>query len=135
MLTSWIWAKFLQSLKFEVMSHNNQSGKFFISLADFPWMFLLRILFFIDWIESLKSLSFKLQIHFLVYSVRFFWRSYFTLNTKTHFKIWRHISREPNKVEKQKKGKLKQKDATFIYDPQNLRIRTSITFFFKFPIS
>ena len=31
-----------------------------------------------------------------------------------------------------KKSKLEQKDATFIYDPQNLRIRTSTTFFLSF---
>ena len=53
------------------MSHNNQSGDFFILLADLLWWSLRRFFFSLIRLKSL-SLSFKPQIHFLVDSVRFF---------------------------------------------------------------
>ena len=71
---------FVRSLKFEVMSQNDQSGKCFISLADSSFVFAQDSFFISTESKLLESLSFKLQIHFSVDSVRFFWRSYFTLN-------------------------------------------------------
>ena len=42
------------------------------------------------------------------------------------------MCREPSNLEKQeKKNKLYQTDATFMYNPQDLRIRTFTTFFFQ----
>ena len=45
-----------------------------------------------------------------------------------------YISRT-KQPEETKKSKFKQKDATFMYKPQDLRIRTFTTFVFKFSIS
>ena len=45
---------------------------FFISLADFPWLSLLRIFFSLTTLKPLESWSFELQILFLVDYVRFF---------------------------------------------------------------
>ena len=81
---------------------------FFISLAD-SLIVSAQNFFSLTGFKSLESLFFKLQIHFLVDSVPFFWRSNFALNKKTHFKFWHPISREPNNQGKQKKNKFKQK--------------------------
>ena len=99
------------------MSHNEQSGKFFISMVDFPWLPLLRIFFSSTGLKSLESLSFELQIHFSVDSVRFFSRSYLTLNNKTHFKFLHPIAREPNNLEKQKKKKIEAEWCNFYKQP------------------
>ena len=75
MSTSWISElNYVRFLKFEVMSHNNQSGKFFYFIGWVSWIvFVQNFFLFIDRINTyLESLSFKLQIYFLVGSVRFF---------------------------------------------------------------
>ena len=41
------------------MSHNNQSGNFFIPLAEFPWLSLFRMLCFIVRIEITGNLIFQ----------------------------------------------------------------------------
>ena len=69
MSTSWISEpNFVRSLKFKVMSQNNQSGKFVYFIG---WLFLIvfaQDFFFysLTGLKSLESLSFKLQIYFLV---------------------------------------------------------------------
>ena len=97
-------------------------------MVDFPWLSLLIFFLFIG-LKSLESLSFKLQIYFLVDLVRFFFAVLLHLKQKKSFQILTpYISRTK---QPRKKNELKQKDATFIYNPQDLRIRNFTTFFFQ----
>ena len=60
-------------------------------------------------------------------SVRFFWRS---LSKKIHFLIGRPISRKPNNLGN-KENKLRQKDATFIYESEFTNAHFNNIFFFQ----
>ena len=58
------WAYFVRFLKFEVMSHNNQSGKFIYFIGSLSLIVFGQNFFLLTGLKSLESLSFKLQIYF-----------------------------------------------------------------------
>ena len=106
--SSWIFEpNFFRFLKFEVMLHNNQSGKFFYFIGWLSLIVFAQNFFLSTVLKLLESLSLKLRIHFLVQSVQFFWRNYFNLNKKTHFLFWRLISRTKQPRETKKRSELR----------------------------
>ena len=111
--TSWIVERnFVRSLKFQVISHNNQ-------LAEFLWLSSLRVFCFIDQIKITEKFILKAsKSYFGILCRIFIWRSYFTLNKiKTHFSFRRPISRESNNREKQKKKRIKADRCNFRVQP------------------
>ena len=103
MSTSWISElNFGRSLKFEVMSHNNQSGKFFYFICWLSLIFSAQIFFSSTGFKSLESLSFKFQIYFWVDSVRFFLAEFFHFEQWNSFQFRHPISRQPKNLGKKK---------------------------------
>ena len=75
-----LWAKFCEGLKIRGYVTTTKVVNFFIPLAFLNCLY--SEFFLLTGLKSLESLSLKLQIHFLVDSVQFFGRSYFTFNKK-----------------------------------------------------
>ena len=105
------------------MSHNIEIGKFFYFIG---WIFFIIFaqIFFIDRIKITRKLILWAWNSFFV---RIFLAELYHFKRKKSFLILMP-TKQPNNLEKQKKSKLMQKDATFMYNAHNSRIYTLTTF-------